>query len=560
MSDSNIDSARLDDLIQMYCDKSLYEASHQELASLLASNDSAAKRYVEFVQIWSGLLDWAEVEGCQSESEVRQKIIAFPRPNPLSHWFVLSCVAATLAVVFSIGFYFGNGSQDSQLQTVPELLVASNNLLTGDSQQQYVARVVEVSSDASWGDSKPEEFLLRLARGEQLDLRTGTARIEFAAGASVILKGPALLESLAGDSVRLHRGQMTGRAKDGNFKVFTQAAEVIDLGTEFGVSVDGFSNTDVCVFDGEVDINASGKRFQNDSVGQVRLSQGMAVRVESSGRIIESFDVDRGDFQLHSTPSEISRHDGDILPLADFVAGGDGSTARVAGAIDPLSGDWDREVVSDPELVRNRYSDGLYKFSQASPYIDGVFIPSTDGLNTQLDSAGNLFNLGRNDGKTWGPIWSRMHIPNLRSASGSVSDFWGTDTLEGILDIVEQSKYGVVGMHPNIGITIDLQAVQMFIGRPLARFQSQAANLDNSAKRDPAYADHNRPSVDFSVFVDGRLEYVRGHFGRDDGFVKIDIPLRQGAKFLTLVSTDACNSYAYDHLVLIDPVLLVKPR
>ena len=52
----------------------------------------------------------------------------------------------------------------------------------------------------------------------------------------------------------LESGRLTGKVDDGKFWLTTPTAKVIDLGTEFGVTVGPTSNTDVCVFDGEVQV------------------------------------------------------------------------------------------------------------------------------------------------------------------------------------------------------------------------------------------------------------------------------------------------------------------
>ena len=563
MSNVSPDSARLEDLIHRYCDNDLDEADLRELQQILLTSDAAAKRYIECVQVWTELMTWAEIAESDKAESPADLTLSYERPKwQIKAWFGFLSIAAALAVAFFVGVYHGDDWRIGQ----PEFAQHQDRVKTNEPQQSldvpslqngYVARVVEVTPDATWGDFKPEEFLLRLAKGDLLDLETGIARIEFSAGASVILKGPARLELLAGDAARLHSGQMTGRAEDGNFKLLTQAAEVIDLGTEFGVSVDSLANTDVCVFDGVVDVVSEASAGES-SGGSFRLTEGMAMRVENSGQIHNSSDIAADTYHRHGSPSFSATTQAGLVSLADIVAGGDGHSSHVAGAIDPLTGYWDRVVVTAQEQNRNRYGQGGYTLCDASPFIDGVFIPSHEGLNTKLDSAGNTFNVGINHGMTWGPIWSRVHVSNLRSVTRGVSDFWGTDTLEGIFKVVEESQLGVVGLHSNVGMTIDLHALRQLDGKPLTRFQTKIANLDNSAERESGLGGGTPPSVDFSVFVDGRLKFVRGHFTQEEGIVPVDIFLDPEARFLTLMSTDSGDSYAFDHLVLIDPVLLFE--
>jgi hypothetical protein len=98
----------------------------------------------------------------------------------------------------------------------------------------------------------------------------------------------------------------------------------------------------------------------------------------------------------------------------------------------------------------------------------------------------------------------------------------------------------------------------MLYGRPVVRLYTEIANLDNSAERPPQFAVDYRPTVDFRVLVDGELRFERNRLGRDEGKVVVDVPLSPSARFLSLVSTDSGNSFSFDHLLLIDPELIME--
>lgn len=565
MDTSSNNLKRVETLAHGYCDGTLDEGHFQELELLLSSSNEAKQRYMEIVQVWTELMDWAETfEPQQKPVPGQAPLISLPFPGPLNLGLMLGSIAALLCLVFYIGATWGSGSRDSgnqiaqqQRQNVgsspSEPMVITPVVLGG-----YVARVVEVSEDATWGEAVPREFLLRLTKDERLDLRTGYARIEFTSGASVILHGPASFETLAGDMGRLVSGRLSGRAANGNFTLLTPNAEVIDLGTEFGVSIDDLSNTDVCVFDGEVDVNVVSPSGQPEINDALRLTEGMAVRLGPNGAVNDAADVRRSDFVRQLSREAIGEGDDHRISLVDIVAGGDGRRQRLAGAIDPRTGQWATEVPLDPEANRYISSGGNYTVCSTSPLIDGVFTPTAEGAEVQIDSSRATFNFGANYGATWGPIWSRRHAPGLPVHAEKGNDFWGTQTLDGILKVVEESRYGIVGLHSNAGLTIDLRAVRMLEGQAVAKFTTEVENLDNSASRPPQFAIDYRPSVDFWILVDGQLKYDLRDFGKDGGRVAVDIALGPNDRFLTLVSTDAGNSYSFDHLVLIDPELLIE--
>lgn len=574
MDNSSQKPDRLDELIHQYCEGELNEASHKELEQLLLESESAARRYTHLVQVWAWLRDWANIAESQDlelSPEVSRELakgekqaVRAPRSSHRLKWLGgLSALAAAVAIVSAVVLPWGGEGLPANrggAQQVAEAADPSASPANAQPAVQYVARVVEVSDDAAWGDSRPREFLLRLTGGEQIQLEAGLVKVQFLSGASVIVHGPATFEVLASDTGRLIEGRITGRAENGNFKLLTEIADVIDLGTEFGVSVDGAAGTDVCVFDGAVDVNVRGNASTGGSSEPMRLTEGMALRVGSNGRVNDAAQISRNDYQRHGEQGSARQGAEAQFSLVDIVAGGDGQHAWLAGAIDPRTGDWDTEVLLDPEVYRDRYPEQPYKQCDVSPLIDGVFIPPHEGGLSPIDSSGRALDLGKNDGKTWGPVWSRRHVPSLRSGGQATSDFWGTATLEGILKLVEESSYGVVGLHANVGVTIDLRALRMLEGRPVTNFQSQIANIDNSALRDPAYAATHEPLVDLRVFVDGELRFERKEIGRTDGRIDVDVPLKPNDRFLTLVSTDAGDTFSYDHLVLIDPELLLQAR
>lgn len=108
-----------------------------------------------------------------------------------------------------------------------------------------------------------------------LRLEVGIVRLDFSNGAAVTLQGPAEFEVMSAIHTRLHRGILTASIPESaiGFEVETPAIDVVDLGTAFGVSVGFDGETDVCVFEGEVEVRRAG----NDGGVQL-LSEGNAVR------------------------------------------------------------------------------------------------------------------------------------------------------------------------------------------------------------------------------------------------------------------------------------------
>ncbi|UUO07026.1 FecR family protein [Blastopirellula sp. J2-11] len=120
-----------------------------------------------------------------------------------------------------------------------------------------------------------------LRSGDRLVATAKEGSIIFRNGVRVSLSKGADLELLAPKLVRLHTGQAhvdVGEQGKG-FTVLTEAVDVIDLGTVFGVSANSHGETDVLVFDGVVDI-ASNKLPKS---AREMLVSGQAQRYRKSG-------------------------------------------------------------------------------------------------------------------------------------------------------------------------------------------------------------------------------------------------------------------------------------
>jgi hypothetical protein len=141
--------------------------------------------------------------------------------------------------------------------------------------------------------------------GESVHFGDGLVEIRVLAGADVILKGPAHLEFISPLQAVLHRGTLTAKVEDRahGFRVDTPNAKVIDLGTEFGVSITEFGETDVVVFAGSVEMHASDPAMERldsyatTSGGPTRLMQsGDGLRVRAGGGISRLVSINSDEF------------------------------------------------------------------------------------------------------------------------------------------------------------------------------------------------------------------------------------------------------------------------
>ena len=120
----------------------------------------------------------------------------------------------------------------------------------GASQSSSVAWV-QNAQECLWDQNAA--YRGRFVRGQVLQVQEGVLELGFASQASVLVEGPASLKIISDSSIELRDGSIAVKMPKGfsGFEVLTPNGRVLDLGTEFGVSViDG--NVNLAVFDGEV--------------------------------------------------------------------------------------------------------------------------------------------------------------------------------------------------------------------------------------------------------------------------------------------------------------------
>lgn len=93
----------------------------------------------------------------------------------------------------------------------------------------------------------------------RFSLTEGYAEITLNNGVALLLEAPIQLNIRSVEHITLAEGNLVARVPDGaeGFQVDTPSSQIIDLGTEFGVSVDKKGKSQVHVIDGEVKVRAS---------------------------------------------------------------------------------------------------------------------------------------------------------------------------------------------------------------------------------------------------------------------------------------------------------------
>jgi hypothetical protein len=217
------------------------EAEAARLAELLRGNPEAQRDYLRYLDLEASL-----------HVEMRGGVRSRPEER-LRPWKKTALAAAALLMIGLAGLFA------LRAQAAPAVLARSH--------------------EAVW--SRPSGALGTGAalRGGGYRLEKGIVEVRFSSGVTALIEGPSAFELSTPLEMRLQSGKVVCRADPGTkgFAVQTSKAEVLDLGTEFGVRVGEAGRTEVQVYEGEVIT-----RLKGAGANERRLLGGQAVDVDAS--------------------------------------------------------------------------------------------------------------------------------------------------------------------------------------------------------------------------------------------------------------------------------------
>jgi ferric-dicitrate binding protein FerR (iron transport regulator) len=220
-------------LIEDYLNGTLDEARLADLEDRLRADPEARRSFVRYARLHTDLhLELRARQASERVLDVIDRQTATPARRRRGR--TLLAVAAGLVVAAAVGWGVVHGRGTDA--TVAWLVNAQN---------------------CTWADGQPPGDL---RAGTTLRVDRGLAELRFQCGARVVLEGPARLELLSATSARLGSGRLTARVppEAAGFEVLSPQGKVIDLGTEFGVSVGDGGATEVVVFEGRVEAHPAG--------------------------------------------------------------------------------------------------------------------------------------------------------------------------------------------------------------------------------------------------------------------------------------------------------------
>jgi hypothetical protein len=276
--------AHTESLMARYFTAEITEAESCELLNLVRSDDAARAAMIAHTRCQRELrtLHREEADARRFEKEVMLRL----EPDGVESAAFVAGVLAK-AVVGEDAAHVAKRAKPllTRFFPVPLALAASLAILgagawlwqsrDGEAPSMPLAHVAVVTSVAEGANAKDYGVGEALAVGRQI-AASGRMSLGFANGAQLVLEDGARLELVSASRARLIAGRAAAHVPEGaqGFTIETPSVEVVDLGTEFGVSVNEAGESDVHVFKGLVEARLPGDGTQPGSLVELGTDQG----------------------------------------------------------------------------------------------------------------------------------------------------------------------------------------------------------------------------------------------------------------------------------------------
>jgi len=247
---TDAERAELNELLAALREQTISVEQQTRLNQMLTEHSDARQQYVRYMSVVATLHKFGVAT------------LAPKRVRPQRWRWIASAVSVAALIVVAV--------------LVRQVGVPTD---TSRTSAQFVAALTD-GTDMRWGEADRAYLIGQKIPVGRCRLTGGIALITFQSGATAILQGPAELELMTGDKAFLHSGQVFVRApQDGNgFKLETPTARLLDLGTEFGVSVNANGDALLQVYEGEV----LAKLKNTEAKSEQRFKSGQAVGMTSN--------------------------------------------------------------------------------------------------------------------------------------------------------------------------------------------------------------------------------------------------------------------------------------
>lgn len=196
----------------------------------------------------------------------------------------------------------------------------------------------------------------RIELGQKLELESGVVELLLSSGAKVTIEGPAEFEATSALEANVGLGKIAAAAPRvaRGYTILTPTAELVDIGTQFGVLVDEQGDSELHVFDG--DVVARSRNAPSTQLMHARENE--AMRFNTASATPERIEARQADFVRQLRPAQVDT-DVPALPLADSLSIWYASDMCTEFAVDERVTVW-RDILKSG----NDFADDAWQFDE----------------------------------------------------------------------------------------------------------------------------------------------------------------------------------------------------
>lgn len=240
----------LQELIFKAIDQTITEEQFQQLQAAIEEHDDVRDAYLKAVSLSQSLSEIA-AQPNSSEVTVAGDAGFLSTKNTTRSTFKIKVplAIACLVLVSLSGYWFGKSTvAPSSNQMAAFFSEGGESVLEGHA-------TLRRSVDLKWSDNSSAYRDGDILPNGRLQFEAGVVEIDFFCGATLIVEGPAILDVESDWAVAVEQGRLRANVPPAarGFTVKAAGSNIIDLGTEFALTVDS-KNAQVEVIDGEIEI------------------------------------------------------------------------------------------------------------------------------------------------------------------------------------------------------------------------------------------------------------------------------------------------------------------
>lgn len=379
-----------------------------------------------------------------------------------SSWFVRpTLVAASLLLALGSAVWLAVHRQATSSHPVAAIqqLSATQETLAEEPRakvvipRQPVLATISESLDAKWDRRGNPHRGVQIRRLELFELQSGVLALTTSNGCDIVIQAPASVLFEEADIIQLLSGKLTARIGGiaTGLTIKTPTAEVVDLGTEFGVSVDASLATSVAVYEGVVELTGVSNHDEGDPDQDERrpkkITAGRAGYVDPFGtlrstvetlphsrefiRIDELAAIREAKFGSEEAKQQVRFYQLQRIPglvgFQGFDVPSNSSAYTLAFEPSPIRSE------KDPVYTRNiaesgLYSSGAIEVREGSP----VFLGLDTSSNSAFARAGLLTDrglVGRSGAELWLSWKTKFPHPKQVGSYAGMSLMFGDERL-----------------------------------------------------------------------------------------------------------------------------------